>query len=98
MHSATVNLLSNEAATGAQVTLGLGGVYQFTAAGTFGGATVTLQILGPDNVTWFAAGTDAVLTSAGGCIVELGNDSVVRAAVSGGAPSGLFARLRAVTN
>jgi hypothetical protein len=98
MHSATINLLSNADATGAQVILGIGGVYQFTAAGTFGGATVSLQILGPDAVTWFNAGTDAVLTAAGGCIVELGNDSVVRAAVTGGSPSGLFSRLRAVSN
>lgn len=98
MHSVTINLLSNEAATGAQVLIGVGGVYQFTAAGTFGGATLTLQILGPDGTTWFAAGTDATLTAAGGCIVELGNDSIVRAAVTGGSPSALFARLRGVSN
>lgn len=98
MHSATINLLVNESATGSQVAIGLGGVYQFTAAGTFGGATVALQYLGPDGVTWINAGVEATLTAAGGCIVELGNDTIARVAVSGGSPSGLFSRLRAVTN
>lgn len=58
-------LLSNASATGAAVQWS-GGLGVFTALGTFGGATVTLQYLGPDGVTWVAMGTDTTLTAAGG--------------------------------
>lgn len=84
-----IQLLFNTAATGPEVGWG-GGPGMFSVAGTFGGATVTLQFLGPDGVTWIACGPDTTLTAAGGGIFNLSNKKV-RALVTGGAPSGLFA-------
>lgn len=82
-------LLNNEAATGSWVVWG-GGAGVFSCAGTFGGATVTLQYMGADSATAVSAGPDTVLTAAG-----LGSFSLppgkIRAEVSGGAPSGLYA-------
>lgn len=80
-------LLDNASDTGAAVTWS-GGAGTFAVAGTFGGSTVTLQYLGPDASTWLAAATG--LTSAGlvGFTLPPGR---VRAAVSGGSPSGLYA-------
>ena len=88
------DLLSNASATGAGVTWG-GGKAQFSAAGTFGGATVALEVLGPDGTTWIAAGTSTSLTAAGLAVVDLPQGQV-RASVTGGAPSGLYARLARV--
>ncbi len=85
------NLLSNAAATGtAQVWQGGAGV--FRVAGTFSGATVKLQYLGPDGVTWIDAGSDTTLTAAGGGVFNLDKCSV-RAAVTGGPPSGMYATI-----
>lgn len=68
-----------------------GGAGVFTVTGTFGGATVKLQQLGPDGTTWLdIAGGDVTLTAAGqgGFVLPAG---AIRAAVTGGAPSGLDA-------
>jgi hypothetical protein len=61
----------------------------FEAAGTFSGATVTLQRLGPDGATWYAVGADTTLTSAGGgyFIMPPGQ---IRALVTG-SPTGMYA-------
>lgn len=40
-----------------------GGIGTFFAVGTFGGGTLTLQILAPDNATWLPVG--AGITAAG---------------------------------
>lgn len=83
------NLLRNASATGSAVHWN-GGQGVFTCAGTFGGATVSLQYLGPDDTTWVTAGTDTTITAAGGGLFTIGVGQI-RALVSGGAPSGLYA-------
>ena len=83
-------LLSNASATGSAASWP-GGYGVFSAAGTFGGATVTLQFLGPDGSTWIAVGVDTTITSAGGGVFAL-PPGQIRAAVSGGSPSGLYAQ------
>ena len=87
-------LLSNASATGAAVQW-TGGLGVFTALVTFGGATVTLQYLGPDGVTWVAMGTDTTLTAAGGGVFVY-PPGQVRAAISGGPPSGMYAQAEPV--
>lgn len=83
-------LLSNAAATGsAQGWKGGRGV--FTLAGTVGGATITLQYLGPDGATWLTAAAATTLTAVGVASFEL-PPGQIRAAVTGGAPSGLYAQ------
>lgn len=82
-------LLSNAGATGDAVQW-TGGRGQFVLAGTLGGATVTLQRLGPDGETWLDMGADAALTAAGVVNFEA-PPCMVRAEVDGGTPSGLYA-------
>lgn len=82
-------LLSNASATGSAAQWG-GGVGVFSAAGTFSGATVSLQFLGPDGLTWCAVGSDTTLTAAGGGAFVLPPCSI-RAEVSG-SPSGMYAQ------
>lgn len=82
-------LLSNASATGSATTWG-GGSGVFEAAGTFSGATVKLQRLGPDGATWYDVGADTTLTAAGGgyFIMPPGQ---IKAVISGGPPSGMYA-------
>jgi hypothetical protein len=82
-------LLDGAAATGPATTWA-GGRGQFKALGSFGGATVTLQILGPDGATWLALGAEAALTGPGVVNFDC-PPGQLRAAVSGGSPSGLHA-------
>jgi hypothetical protein len=84
-----LTLLSNASATGAAA-LWAGGRGQFKALGSFGGSTVTLQVLGPDGATWQAVGEDATLDAAGVANFEC-PPGQLRAAVAGGSPSGLYA-------
>lgn len=80
-------LLSNASATGSAVVWG-GGPGVFMLAGTVGGATITLQVLGPDGSTYLTAAT--ALTAVG--IVEFRlPPGTIRALVAGGTPSGLYA-------
>lgn len=81
-------LLSNASATGAEASW-TGGRGLLVLAGTVGGATIRLQYLGPDGVTWLPAATD--LTAVGMVAFDL-PPGRIRAAVSGGSPSGLYAR------
>lgn len=89
-------LLSASAATGSAVPVAFGGDYCFAAAGTFGGATVGLDMLGPDAVTWIAvkdvSGAIA-LTAAGAVIVQLPAGSF-RATITGGSGVSMSASLR----
>jgi hypothetical protein len=86
-------LLTNAGAvTGAQYAPAFEGDYMFSAVGTFGGGTVKLQQLMPDGAT-FTDITDASLSSPGSLIVTLAGDVPVRAVVSGGTPSGIYANL-----
>jgi hypothetical protein len=82
-------LLSNASSTGAAQ--GWGGTRGIvTVEGTFGGATLALQYLS-DNGTWIAVGSDSTFTAAGAGGFELPVGSQIRMAVTGGAPSGLYA-------
>ncbi|WP_061780741.1 hypothetical protein [Sphingomonas sanguinis] len=74
-----------------------GGDYYWTVVGTFNGASVQLQALGPDEQTWLNIGpakTASDTTATAG--VGIGCNAIVRASVTGGAPSGLFASLNLV--
>ncbi len=86
----SIRLLDDGDVTGAANTWA-GGPGVFTVTGTFGGATVKLQQLGPDGATWLdVSGGNADLTGPGqgGFVLPEGQ---VRAAVAGGTPSGLTA-------
>lgn len=72
-----------------------GGVCVFSVAGTFGGATVTLEVLGPDGSTMLVAGAATTLAAPGMGVVTL-PPCMVQAVVAGGAPAGLFASLARV--
>ena len=87
-------LLSNASATGSAAQWG-GGTGVFSVCGTFSGATVSLQFLGPDGSTYIDVGTDTMLTSngAGGFVLPPGK---IRAYISGGTPSGLYAQAEQV--
>jgi hypothetical protein len=85
-------LLANAAVTGETLPIGRSGEYVFSVDGTFGGATVALKLLSPDGVSWLTI-EDASFTAEGACVVMLGNGNRVRAEVSGGAPSALYASL-----
>lgn len=89
MRAARVDLLSNASATGNSA-IWPGGRGVFIAAGTFNGATVTLQLLGPNNSTWIDAGSFTTLTAAGAGVFDLPQGQI-RAAVTGGPPSAMFA-------
>lgn len=94
MHSASVELLVNAAATSASLQWP-GGQGVFSAVGTFGGATLSLQFMGPDGSTWIDAGVGTTLTAAGAGIFFL-PPSPIRCTVTGGSPSGLYARAQRV--
>lgn len=89
MRGSRLDLITNGNATGSDYTWP-GGRGMFTVAGTFGGATVKLQFLGPDGSTYIDAGAYTTLTAAGGGNFDLPQGKV-RAAVSGGSPSGIYA-------
>lgn len=89
---ATYQLLTNASATGSPVTGVVSGEYIFGVAGTFGGATVGLSYLGPDGVTYIAL-PDTDLTAAGAVVVRVGAGATIKATVTGGTPSGLYANL-----
>lgn len=85
-------LLTNASATGAGVQLPKG-EYAFSATGTFGGATLTLQrLMNAPASTWVAVGTEATLTAAGQCLCDLPG-GIYRVLVAGGTPSALYAAL-----
>jgi hypothetical protein len=93
-------LFTNQAAAGnGAAQLWGGGRGIFTAAGTFGGTSVTLEYLGPNNTTWLPvramdpAGvqTTVALADSGMIGFELPPGSI-RAVATGGTPTALFAR------
>lgn len=91
-----ISLLSNVAVSTPNWIAVRRGRYVFAAHGTFSGATCKLTFLGPDGTNAIDAGTDATLTAAGACLVEL-PDCVVKAAISGGPPSAMYASLSPVS-
>ena len=86
---ARVDLLSNATATGSAVQWP-GGTGTFLAAGTFSGATVTLQMLSPDGTNYMTVGPDTTLTAAGGGNFLL-PPCTLRCLVAGGPPAGMYA-------
>lgn len=92
--SAGLILISNGAATGAQQQWP-GGIAVFSVIGTFAGATVNLQMVGPDGSTLITAGTNTTLTAAGAGVAYL-PPCTVQATVTGGPPSGIYATLARV--
>lgn len=85
------NLLNNASATGEAIEVG-GGTFIVCAVGTFGGATLQLQLRGPDDSTYVNI-TDAALTVAGAYVVDLPRGATIKMLVSGGAPSALYANI-----
>ena len=81
-------LITNAAVTGPVVEWA-GGPGIFAAQGTFGGATVTLQVLGPDGVNYIAAGAGTTCTAACITAVYLPH-CFIQAVVTGGSPSALY--------
>lgn len=93
MQTGSVDLLVNASATGAAQYWASGkGV--LSVVGTFGGATLQLQMLGPDGSTWINVAT-ASFTANGAIVVEL-PPSRLRMTVTGGTPSALFASIQSV--
>ena len=91
-------LLSAASATGSAVPVAFGGDYCFAAAGTFGGTSVGLQMLGPDGSTWIALHDSAgaiALTESGAVIVSL-PAGLYRASITGGSGVSISASLRSV--
>jgi len=89
MQSFAVDLLTNASATGPAVNWN-GGKGNFAVVGTFGGGTVKLQALGPDNATYIDV-PNTSLSAAGMVLFDL-PPGRIQAVVTGGAPSGLYAR------
>lgn len=92
MAAAKIDLISNADATGAAETCALGGRYLMVLAGTLGGATVTVEMLGPDGVTYLTV-DGATLSAVGTKTIFLPWGSTVRGVVTGGTPSGLYLSL-----
>lgn len=92
----TYTLASNLAVTGASVAI-KGGEYMFTAEGTVGGATISLQFQTP-NGTWSDVSifANSIVKSTVLPLVQTQVDlpaGNVRMAVTGGAPSALYSYL-----
>lgn len=89
MLAAHVPLLNTQLASGTPVTWP-GGQGIFSAVGTFGGATVKLQFVGPDGTTFIDAGAATTLTAPGGGVFYL-HPCQIQGVIVGGAPSGIIA-------
>ena len=98
VQSYAYQLLAAASATGAAVAVDVPGDYCFAVNGTFGGATVGLDMMGPDGVNWMAV-KDAIgaigLTAAGALIVTLPIGSY-RATIAGGSGVSVTANLKTV--
>lgn len=92
--SGAVTLLSNASATGSATSAMAGGTYLWQYQGTFSGATLTLQSLGPDGSTYQDV---ASVTSAGQQAVLVGQGDILRVSISGGPPSGIYSVVRRVS-
>lgn len=76
-----------------------GGIAAFEVLGTLGGATVSLQTIGPDGQTWQAYSAATTVTAAGVVEPVYLPAGPVRAVVTGGTGiSGLNASLTAILN
>lgn len=86
----SVTLLSNASASGSAVEWP-GGDGRVEVRGTFGGASVSLEVLNVDASTWHTVGSDTTLTAAGTGGFKLEAGCSIRMLVTGGTPSALFA-------
>lgn len=96
--AASITLLSAVAATGAGQSTPVqnGGDYMFAVAGTIGGATIALEMLGPDGASWINMGASATFTTNNMCVVSI-PEGRYRANVTGGAgPYLISASLKAI--
>lgn len=88
----TLTLIANNVAAAPQSAYG--GDYVWSVQGTFNGASVQLQSLGPDGMTYQNIGAPKTAPdSTGGTGVGLGSNATVRAVITGGTPTGLYATL-----
>lgn len=87
-----VNLLSNAGATGSGVAFGGGKAHWLLVAGT-GGATMALQVLGPDGSSWIAVPS---ASSSSSTVVALDlPEGTYRTTVTGGTtPAGIYSTLK----
>lgn len=96
----SLTLLSAASVTGAAVPCQFPGRYCFAVAGTFGGATVGLAMLGPDGATWIDIEGEAgpiAITAARALAVLLPPGSY-KATVAGGTGVSVSASLARVTD
>ena len=77
----TFALAENASATPPGDTVWPGGTGMFTGEATFGGGSITLQVLTP-NGTWVAVGSDTTLTAAGAAGFILPNGARIRASIA----------------
>lgn len=92
MLASQIDLLANVAASGSAKAVAFGGRYLAVATGTFGGATVTVQMLGPDGVTYVDV-PSASLTAAGTAVIYLPWGCTVKGVISSGLPTGIYLSL-----
>lgn len=85
-------LISNAAVTSGAKQVGVSGLYLCRVAGTFGGATVKLQIKNADDSTWLDLPNSSV-TAPGLFEVRIPAGVDIRASVASGSPSALYATL-----
>lgn len=95
MNPFSVALLTNATATGAPVQWP-GGAAAFQVAGTFSGATVSLQALQPDGSTYFAVGASTTVIAAAFVSPLYLPAGAYKAVITSGPPSGIYASLSAV--
>jgi hypothetical protein len=89
MNAQSLRLIDNANATGAAMTWRGGRGSFLVHADTWNSATVKLQFLGPDHVTWIDAGSETTLAADGGGNFELPAGQL-RAAVTG-SPTAVYA-------
>lgn len=88
-----LDLLVNASATGTDAIAQIGGRYVLTGTGTFGGATLQIQMLAPDNSTYINLANGSFTAAPIGVAMDLPQGAHVRATLTGGAPSGFYVSL-----
>jgi len=85
--------------TAAGTLVARGGDYRWQVIATsFGGGTLSLQALAPDNTTWIAFDPVASLTANGGVNVGIPDGATVRMAMTGGTGgTGVYATLSRIS-
>ena len=95
--AAGVSLLATASATGPQV-MWPGGAGVFAVVGTWNGATVTLQFMGPDGTTLVTAGTATTLTANGAGVFYLPRGLIQATITGAGGSTSLTATAKPVIN